>query len=65
MKAEYIIGKGKAPEWCRQFLTPYKRADGTTGYEYHGKRRNAELCVGDKLIKHENGKITIKRREGE
>lgn len=64
MKAEtYIIGSGKAPEWCRRFLQPYQKSDGSTGYEFHGKRRDADLCAGDKLVR-ENGKITIIRREG-
>jgi hypothetical protein len=65
MKDEYIVGKRKAPEWCRRFLQPYQKSDGSTGYHYYGKRKDVELSVGDKLIRHEDGKVTIIRREGE
>ena len=65
MKDEYIVGTRLAPYWCMNDLTLYKRPDGGIGYEYHGKTKTAELCRGDKLIRLENGKIQIIRREGE
>lgn len=65
MKDEYIVGTRLAPFWCMKDLTLYKRPDNSIGYEYHGRIRTVELCRGDKLVRQENGKITIIRREGE
>ena len=33
----YVIGTEPVPEWCRRLITPYKRLNGGTGYEFHGK----------------------------
>lgn len=56
----YIVGNGRAPEWCRRYLTPYKKANGTTGYEFYAKFRTYELTRGDVLIMN-TGTIRVKR----
>lgn len=58
---KYIIGQGFAPEWCRRFLMPYKRADGSTGYLFYGKWRDFELEKGDILLMGD-GKIEVEKR---
>lgn len=57
---EYIIGRGKAPAWCSRWLTPYLKESGLIGYEYHGKHRDYDLNVGDKLI-FKDGRIYVRR----
>lgn len=57
----YIIGQGFAPEWCRRFITMYKKRDGSTGYEFYGRWRDFELVKGDILIM-EAGKIKVRKR---
>lgn len=47
----YVIGSGKPPEWCRKHLTPFKRMDGTIGYEFHGIRETFILEAGEVLVK--------------
>lgn len=58
----YIIGSGPAPEWCRSLLAPYRRCNGTTGYEFHGKKKDFELAAGDMLEKASDGKILVVRK---
>ena len=56
----YIVGNGRAPEWCRRYLTPYKKANGTTGYEFYAKFRTLELEKGD-VLEMKAGNIWVKR----
>lgn len=58
---KYIIGEGFAPEWCRRFLAPYKKRDGTTGYLFYGRWKDYELVKGDILLM-DDGKIKIRKR---
>ena len=52
MKIEkYIIGTRPAPKWAAERLTPYKKMDGTTGFEFYGTRRTFEVDTGDELVK--------------
>lgn len=59
----YVIGSGKPPEWCRNFIMPYRKKDGSTGYEYYGKRTTFYLKAGDELIK-QDGRILVKENRG-
>ena len=47
----YVIGSGKAPNWCKNKLSAYLRPDGSVGYEFHGYLRTFELLPGDMLLK--------------
>lgn len=60
---KYIIGNGRAPEWCRRFLTPYRNGRGEISYLFYGKFRDYELEVGDILTK-EDGNIKVTRGRG-
>ena len=57
----YIIGEGFAPEWCNQHITPYRKADGSTGYEYSGKFKTFVLEKGD-ILEHYAGTVIVRRR---
>ena len=59
---KYIIGNGLAPSWCRHYLTPYKKRDGSTGYEYAGRFKTFELSKGD-ILEMETGVIRIRKKE--
>lgn len=59
---KYIIGEGFAPYWCKYYLTPYKKRDGSTGYEYSGKFKTFELEKGD-ILENEAGVIRIRKKE--
>ena len=61
-KQVYVIGSGPAPSWCRNLIMQYRKYGGETGYEFHGRVRDYDLEVGDRLI-YKNGSITIERRE--
>ena len=63
MAAKYVIGETPIPAWCRKQLTPYRKLDGSTGYEYAGKVADYELTPGDMLIK-DGERVTIKRTGG-
>ena len=60
-KTEYIIGNGRAPSWCSAHLTPYRKLDGTVGYEYRGRNMDFELDIGDRLIMNERGRVMVVR----
>ena len=49
---EYIIGTSQLPKWVQGRLLPFKKMDGSTGYEWRGYLRTYDLDVGDKLIKY-------------
>lgn len=51
MTEKYIIGTRPVPKWAAECLTPYKKTDGTTGFEFYGTWRTFELEAGDALIK--------------
>ena len=58
---KYIIGEGFAPAWCRNYITPYRKRDGSTGYEYSGKVKTYELKKGD-IIENISGTVIVKKR---
>ena len=49
---EYIIGTSPLPKWVQGRLLPFKKMDGSIGYEWRGYLRTYDLDVGDKLIKY-------------
>lgn len=49
-KQRYEIGASPVPYWCRAFLMPYRKSDGTTGFEFWGKFKAYDLEPGDALI---------------
>ena len=57
----YVIGTGRSPEWCRNYLMPFRKMNGSTGWEFHGKRTVFILKAGDELIRSE-GKIIVKEK---
>ena len=63
MAAKYVIGESPIPAWCRKQLTPYRKLDGSTGYEYAGRVEDYELSPGDVLIK-DGERVAIKRMGG-
>ncbi len=48
------------PDWLKNKLLPYRKMNGTVGYEFHGKYRTFYLVAGDRLVLSE-GKIKVKR----
>lgn len=63
MKREYIIGTKPVPAWCRDWLMPYLKTDGTTGWEFYGKYKTYELQAGDVLTLTEQGiSVYIQKR---
>lgn len=61
MSEKYIIGTKPVPEWCAKRLTPFRKADGSTGIEFYGDKYDINLNVGDVLILRNNGYIEFKR----
>ncbi len=60
---EYIIGSGIPPDWLKNKLIPYRKMEGTVGYEFQGTFRIFCLSAGDKLVR--NGRrIDVKQRKG-
>lgn len=49
------------PEWAAERLSPYRKTDGSTGYEFYGVWRTIELERGDALIKTGH-RIEFKRK---
>lgn len=47
----YILGTKPVPGWCRNYIMPYRKLDGSTGYEFYGKHATFYLKAGDKLIR--------------
>lgn len=61
MTEHYTLGEGKAPSWCKNFISSYRKADGSMGYEYHGKTKDYSLKAGDKLVRS-NRRIYVRRK---
>ena len=59
MTETYKVGDRNVPEWCK--ITPYRKLDGTTGYELYGKSRNFIVSIGDEITKSEN-RILVRRK---
>ncbi len=56
----YTIGSGIPHNWLKDKFLPYRKMNGTVGYEFHGKYRTFYLVAGDRLVLSE-GKIKVKR----
>lgn len=52
MTDKYVVGSGTPPKWCSKRITPFKRMDGTTGYEFEGIRETFILKAGEVLVKN-------------
>ena len=50
MPERYIIGAEPMPKWAQKVLQPYRKTDGTVGYEFYGKYATKELSAGDELV---------------
>lgn len=60
---EYIVGSKYVPWWCKQRIMPFRKADGTTGYEYHDKSlKTFILDEGDVLFRDNNNKIFVQKK---
>lgn len=57
--AKYILGTSPVPDWCEKDIMPYRKLDGSTGFEYTGKVATFELVAGDVLIK-DGERVTVK-----
>lgn len=62
MTERYVIGTSPVPNWCRDDLMPYIKADGSTGYEYQTPWNTLNLKCGDVLI-NKNGRVEVKFHE--
>lgn len=60
---KYRIGDRPVPEWCAERITPYRKADGTTGYEFEGNKMVFQLNFGDILELKDSGHIIVRRGE--
>lgn len=49
---EYVIGTSPMPWWVRGKLLPFKKMDGSVGYEWRGHLRTYDLNIGDSLIRY-------------
>ena len=59
---QYIIGSKNVPWWCKQRIMPFRKADGSIGFEYHDKSlKTYILNRGDALLR-DNYKIIVKRK---
>lgn len=54
----YILGTKPVPGWCRNYIMPYRKLDGSVGYEFYGYSATFYLKAGDKLIK-QDGRIHV------
>jgi hypothetical protein len=58
----YTIGDKYVPYWCRNRIMQYKRLNGTTGYEFHGKGEALWLEKGDTLCRGHNKAVIMKKK---
>lgn len=58
---QYVIGAKNVPHWCKGKITPFRKMNGSTGYEFRGMEKDFELAKGDKLLLHK-GLILVKRK---
>ena len=60
----YVLGTGTVPSWCKGKLMTYKKANGSVGIVFGGKGKDFDLNVGDVLIREDDGRINVKRMDG-
>ena len=60
----YVIGSEDIPYWAYAKIMPYRKMNGSIGYEFRGKFINMCLNAGDELIKCGN-RIEIKRKDAQ
>ena len=59
----YILGTKPVPDWCRNYIMPYRKLDGSVGYEFYGYSATFFLKAGDKLIKTDD-RIKVEEKDG-
>lgn len=59
----YTLGTIPVPGWCRNYIMPYRKLDGSIGYEFYGYSATFFLKAGDKLIKAD-GRIKVEEKDG-
>lgn len=57
----YIVGTSPVPNWVQRVLMPYRKLDGSTGYELHKANYNKLLDAGDVLHINTDGVIRVSR----
>lgn len=58
----YILGTQPVPGWCRNYIMPYRKLDGSVGYEFYGYSATFYLEAGDKLIR-QDGRIHVEEND--
>ena len=58
---EYTVGASPLPHWLRGRLLPFKKMDGSVGYEYRGAVRIYDLDIGDTLIRY-GGQVYVNKQ---
>ena len=61
MADRYIIGTSDVPNWCEKKIMPYRKSDGSVGYEFTERSQDYELSKGDVLV-YESGRISVIRK---
>ncbi|MCM1544794.1 MAG: hypothetical protein NC110_05780 [Ruminococcus sp.] len=61
MSEKYIVGTSPMPEWVQRVLMPYRKLDGSTGYELHTVAYDKFLKKGDKLYRSKKGIVNVRR----
>lgn len=59
---QYVLGSKNVPYWRKDKIAPYRKLDGSTGYEFRGEEKDFELAKGDRLLLHK-GLILVRRKE--
>ena len=63
MDDTYIIGTVPVPKWCRHRIMPYKKIDGTVGYEYYSNRKTYDMQTGERLELRGKNIYVIQKRD--
>lgn len=58
----YTIGEKGAPYWCKNRIMPFRRSDGSTGYEYYEQKKVVNLKAGDMLLRGKDNQICIRKK---
>ena len=58
----YTIGDRNIPYWCRNRIMQYRKTNGSTGYEYHGKGEVLQLEKDDVIFRGQNKQIFVRKK---
>ena len=56
---KWKVGSGRAPDWIKERLMLYLRADGAVGYEIQGRGLTLHAKKGDVVTMKDNGDIKV------